>query len=126
MASEEALKVKVAQLYMCQAPIGFIFAIMLDGSNTAYPYRSVALLQFMMEANAVHVFSFSALAGLQFISRQRVAVSGCVIRGSSLCVRGELHVLIGFMLKGAPQQAECARAVIRRSAALPGPTCPFG
>jgi hypothetical protein len=113
MPSVEACKGKMAKLYKYLAPIGFLFAIMLYGSNRAYLYCSVAFLQFMKEANVVLVFTFSALAGLQFFNRQRVVVIGWVILGSSLCVHGELNfVFIGFMLQGVSQLAECARAVV--------------
>jgi hypothetical protein len=113
MPSVEACKGKMAKLYKYLAPIGFLFAIMLYGSNRAYLYCSVAFLQFMKEANVVLVFTFSALAGLQFINRQRIVVIAWVILGSSLCVHGELNfVFIGFMLQGVSQLAECARAVV--------------
>ncbi|CAK0907673.1 unnamed protein product [Prorocentrum cordatum] len=113
MPSVEACKGKVGQLYKYLAPIGVLFAIMLYGSNRAYLYCSVAFLQFMKEANVVLVFTFSALAGLQFFNRQRVVVIAWVILGSSLCVHGELNfVFIGFMLQGVSQLAECARAVV--------------
>jgi len=113
MPSVEACKGKMAKLYKYLAPIGILFAIMLYGSNRAYLYCSVAFLQFMKEANVVLVFTFSALAGLQFVNRQRVVVISWVILGSSLCVHGELNfVFIGFMLQGVSQLAECARAVV--------------
>jgi len=113
MPSVEACKGKMANLYKYLAPIGFLFAIMLYGSNRAYLYCSIAFLQFMKEANVVLVFTFSALAGLQFFNRQRTVVIAWVILGSSLCVHGELNfVFIGFMLQGVSQLAECARAVV--------------
>jgi len=113
MPSVEACKGRMAKLYQYLAPIGFLFAIMLYGSNRAYLYCSIAFLQFMKEANVVLVFTFSALAGLQFVNRQRVVVIAWVILGSSLCVHGELNfVFIGFMLQGVSQFAECARAVV--------------
>ncbi|CAK0866628.1 unnamed protein product [Prorocentrum cordatum] len=113
MPSVEACKGKMTKLYKYLAPIGFLFAIMLYGSNRAYLYCSVAFLQFMKEANVVLVFTFSALAGLQFFNRQRVIVIAWVILGSSLCVHGELNfVFIGFALQGVSQLAECARAVV--------------
>jgi len=113
MPSVEGCKGKMAKLYKYLAPIGFLFAIMLYGSNRAYLYCSIAFLQFMKEANVVLVFTFSALAGLQFINRQRVVVIAWVILGSSLCVHGELNfVFLGFMLQGVSQLAECARAVV--------------
>jgi len=113
MPSVESCKGNMAKLYTYLAPIGFLFAIMLYGSNRAYLYCSIAFLQFMKEANVVLVFTFSALAGLQFINRQRVVVIAWVILGSSLCVHGELNfVFLGFMLQGVSQLAECARAVV--------------
>ncbi|CAK0874826.1 unnamed protein product [Prorocentrum cordatum] len=113
MPSVESCKGKLAKLYKYLAPIGFLFAIMLYGSNRAYLYCSVAFLQFMKEANVVLVFLFSALAGLQLVNRQRIVVIAWVILGSSLCVHGELNfVFLGFMLQGVSQLAECARAVV--------------
>mmetsp|Transcript_85412 Transcript_85412/g.241825 ORF Transcript_85412/g.241825 Transcript_85412/m.241825 type:complete len:354 (-) Transcript_85412:90-1151(-) len=113
MPSVESCKGKLAKLYKYLAPIGFLFAIMLYGSNRAYLYCSVAFLQFMKEANVVLVFLFSALAGLQLVNRQRIVVIAWVILGSSLCVHGELNfVFIGFALQGVSQLAECARAVV--------------
>merc|ERR1719157_464943 len=113
MPSVEACKGKMAKLYKYLAPIGFLFAVMLYGSNRAYLYCSIAFLQFMKEANVVLVFTFSALVGLQFFNRQRVFVIAWVILGSSLCVHGELNfVFLGFMLQGVSQLAECARAVV--------------
>jgi len=113
MPSVEACKGKMAKLYKYLAPIGCLFAIMLYGSNRAYLYCSIAFLQFMKEANVVLVFTFSAMAGLQFFNRQRVVVIAWVILGSSLCVHGEMNfVFIGFMLQAVSQLAECARAVV--------------
>jgi len=113
MPSVESCKGKLAKLYKYLAPIGFLFAIMLYGSNRAYLYCSVAFLQFMKEANVVLVFTFSAMVGLAVFNRQRVVVIAWVILGSSLCVHGELNfVFIGFMLQGVSQLAECARAVV--------------
>merc|ERR1719229_1143124 len=113
MPGVEKSKGQMGQLMKYLCPIGFLFAIMLYGSNRAYLYCSVAFLQFMKEANVVLVFTFSALAGLQFFNRQRVVVIAWVILGSSLCVHGELNfVFIGFMLQGVSQFAECARAVV--------------
>merc|ERR1719229_1871372 len=73
MPGVEKSKGQMGQLMKYLCPIGFLFAIMLYGSNRAYLYCSVAFLQFMKEANVVLVFTFSALAGLQFFNRQRVA-----------------------------------------------------
>jgi len=113
MPSVEACKGKMAKLYKYLAPIGCLFAIMLYGSNRAYLYCSIAFLQFMKEANVVLVFTFSAMAGLQFFNRQRAVVIAWVILGSSLCVHGEMNfVFIGFMLQAVSQLAECARAVV--------------
>merc|ERR1719229_983650 len=89
MPGVEKSKGQMGQLMKYLCPIGFLFAIMLYGSNRAYLYCSVAFLQFMKEANVVLVFTFSALAGLQFFTRQRVVVIAWVILGSSLCVHGE-------------------------------------
>jgi len=113
MPGVEKSKGNMKKLYKYLAPIGFLFAIMLYGSNRAYLYCSVAFLQFMKEANVVLVFTFSALAGLQTFNRQRTVVIAWVILGSSLCVSGELNfVFIGFMLQGFSQLAECMRAVV--------------
>merc|ERR1719330_364800 len=97
------------QLYMYLLPIGFLFALSLYGANRAYLYCSVAFLQFMKEANVVMVFSFSAMAGLQMVNRQRLFVIAWVILGSSFAVSGDLHfALIGFTLQGISQLAECS------------------
>uniref|UniRef100_A0A7S2GN07 Sugar phosphate transporter domain-containing protein n=1 Tax=Alexandrium andersonii TaxID=327968 RepID=A0A7S2GN07_9DINO len=94
-------------------PIAVCFAIMLFGSNQAYLYCSVTFLQFMKEANAMIVFCFSCIVGLQSFTRLRCLVIVWVIVGAALTVSGEVHFAwAGFILQGVSQLAECARMVM--------------
>jgi len=94
-------------------PIGVCFAIMLWGSNQAYAYCSVALLQFMKEANVMIVFLISCAVGLQSMSRTRVALILWVIVGATISVSGDLKFsLVGVAFQAVSQLAECARMVL--------------
>jgi len=94
-------------------PIGCCFAVMLYGSNQAYMYCSVALLQFMKEANVMIVFLISCAAGLQIMNRLRFALIVWVIVGATISVSGDLQFsLVGIAFQAISQLAECARIVL--------------
>jgi len=94
-------------------PIGACFAVMLYGSNQAYIYCSVPLLQFMKEANVMIVFLISCAVGLQSISRLRVLLIIWVIAGAAISVTGDLRFsLVGIAFQATSQLAECARMVL--------------
>jgi len=94
-------------------PIGACFAVMLYGSNQAYIYCSVALLQFMKEANVMIVFLISCAVGLQVMNRLRLALIVWVIIGAAISVSGDLQfALVGVAFQAMSQVAECARIVL--------------
>merc|ERR1740123_938848 len=94
-------------------PIGACFAVMLYGSNQAYMYCSVALLQFMKEANVMIVFLISCAVGLQSLGRVRVALIVWVITSASVSVSGDIRFsLVGIAFQAFSQVAECARIVL--------------
>merc|ERR1740123_1526143 len=94
-------------------PIGAFFAVMLYGSNQAYMYCSVALLQFMKEANVMIVFLISCAVGLQIMNRLRFALIVWVIVGATISVSGDLQFsLVGIAFQAFSQVAECARIVL--------------
>eukprot|EP00418_Pyrodinium_bahamense_P025696 CAMPEP_0179133638 /NCGR_PEP_ID=MMETSP0796-20121207/63557_1 /TAXON_ID=73915 /ORGANISM="Pyrodinium bahamense, Strain pbaha01" /LENGTH=483 /DNA_ID=CAMNT_0020832603 /DNA_START=15 /DNA_END=1467 /DNA_ORIENTATION=- len=94
-------------------PIGACFAIMLYGSNKAYAYCSVALLQFMKEANVMVVFLISCAVGLQPINRLRVLLIVWVLISAGISVTGDLTFsLVGIAFQVASQLAECLRTVL--------------
>jgi len=94
-------------------PIGGCFAVMLYGSNQAYMYCSVALLQFMKEANVMIVFLISCAVGLQVMNRLRLALIIWVIIGAAISVSGDLQFsLVGIAFQAMSQLAECARIVL--------------
>ncbi|CAK0816552.1 unnamed protein product [Prorocentrum cordatum] len=74
MPSVEAYKGNSTKLYKYLAPMGFLFAIMLYGSDRAHVYCSVAPLQVMKQANVVLVFTFSTMTRLAVFNRQCVVV----------------------------------------------------
>jgi len=101
------------ELMRMLVPIGLFFAVMLYGSNQAYAYCSVALLQFMKEANVMIVFVISCAAGLQSVNRMRVVLIAWVITGAAVSVSGDIKFsLIGVAFQAASQLAECARVVL--------------
>jgi len=94
-------------------PIGGCFAVMLYGSNQAYMYCSVALLQFMKEANVMIVFLISCAVGLQVMNRLRLALIVWVILGATISVSGDLQFsFLGIAFQAMSQVAECARIVL--------------
>jgi len=94
-------------------PIGACFAVMLYGSNQAYIYCSVAMLQFMKEANVMIVFLISCAVGLQVLNRLRFALIVWVIVGAIISVSGDLQFsLVGIAFQAISQVAECARIVL--------------
>jgi len=94
-------------------PIAACFAVMLYGSNKAYAYCGVALLQFMKEANAMLVFIISCVAGLQTMTRVRVALIIWVITSASISVSGDLKFsIIGIAIQAVSQICECTRMVL--------------
>jgi len=94
-------------------PIGACFAVMLYGSNEAYLYCSVTLLQFMKEANAMIVFLFSCIVGLQSVNRMRTLLIIWVITGSAISVSGDIKFSwVGVAFQAVSQLAECARMVM--------------
>jgi len=94
-------------------PIGACFAVMLYGSNQAYVYCSVAILQFMKEANVMIVFLISCAVGLQVMNRVRMALIVWVIVGSTISVSGDLNFkLVGITFQAVSQVAECTRMVL--------------
>jgi len=94
-------------------PIGVFFAIMLYGSNQAYLYCSVALLQFMKEANVMIVFLISCAVGLQVLNRVRMALIMWVIVAATISVSGDMRFsLVGIAFQAMSQLAECARVVL--------------
>jgi len=94
-------------------PIGVCFAVMLYGSNQAYMYCSVALLQFMKEANVMIVFLISCAVGLQIMNRLRFALIVWVIVGATVSVSGDIHFsLVGIAFQAISQVAECIRIVL--------------
>mmetsp|Transcript_72265 Transcript_72265/g.225323 ORF Transcript_72265/g.225323 Transcript_72265/m.225323 type:complete len:305 (-) Transcript_72265:51-965(-) len=109
----ESTKGQTASLMKLFLPIGAFFAVMLYGSNQAYRFCSVALLQFMKEANVMIVFLISCAAGLQSMNRVRLALIVWVIAGATISVSGDLKFsLIGIAFQAASQLAECARVVL--------------
>jgi len=95
------------------APIGACFAVMLYGSNQAYIYCSVAMLQFMKEANVMIVFLISCAVGLQVLNRLRFALIIWVIVGAAISVTGDMQSsLVGIAFQAISQVAECARIVL--------------
>jgi len=97
-------------------PIALCFAVALYTSNQAYMYCSVAFLQFMKEGNVIIVFFLSVAAGLQVLTRLRVALIFWIITSSSMAVSGDLHFMwIGFGLQLLSQLAECTRNVLGES-----------
>uniref|UniRef100_A0A7S1M652 Sugar phosphate transporter domain-containing protein n=1 Tax=Alexandrium catenella TaxID=2925 RepID=A0A7S1M652_ALECA len=109
----EATKGQRCDLMKMFVPIGLFFAVMLVGSNQAYAYCSVALLQFMKEANVMIVFLISCAVGLQSMSRTRVALILWVIVGATISVSGDLKFsLVGVAFQAVSQLAECARMVL--------------
>jgi len=94
-------------------PIGGCFAIMLYGSNEAYLYCSVALLQFMKEANVMIVVLISCVAGLQRMSRVRMALIIWVITAATVSVSGDLKFsFIGIAFQAVSQLAGCIGMVL--------------
>jgi hypothetical protein len=94
-------------------PIGICFAVMLYGSNQAYIYCSVAMLQFMKEANVMIVFLISCAVGLQSLNRLRLALIVWVIAGATISVSGDLQFsLVGIAFQACSQMAECIRIVL--------------
>lgn len=94
-------------------PIGVCFAVMLFGSNQAYLYCSVAILQFMKEANVMIVFLISCAVGLQVVNRVRVTLIIWVLVGSTVSVSGDLHFsLVGIAFQAVSQVSECTRMVL--------------
>jgi len=94
-------------------PIGACFAVMLYGSNQAYMYCSVALLQFMKEANVMIVFLISCAVGLQVMNRLRLALIMWVIVGATISVSGDMQFsLVGIAFQAMSQVAECVRIVL--------------
>jgi len=94
-------------------PIGACFAVMLYGSNKAYAYCSVALLQFMKEANVVVVFVISCAVGLQSINRLRILLIVWVLVSAAISVTGDLSFsFLGIAFQVTSQLAECARTVL--------------
>jgi len=94
-------------------PIGACFAMMLYGSNQAYLYCSVALLQFMKEANVMIVFLISCAVGLQVMNRLRFALIVWVIVGATISVSGDMQFsLVGIAFQAVSQVAECIRIVL--------------
>uniref|UniRef100_A0A7S1M3W4 Sugar phosphate transporter domain-containing protein n=1 Tax=Alexandrium catenella TaxID=2925 RepID=A0A7S1M3W4_ALECA len=109
----EATKGQRCDLMKMFVPIGLFFAVMLVGSNQAYAYCSVALLQFMKEANVMIVFLISCAVGLQSMTRTRVALILWVIVGAAVSVSGDLRFsLLGVAFQAVSQLAECARMVL--------------
>jgi len=110
MRTVEGKKLDMAKWFV---PIGACFAVMLYGSNQAYIYCSVAMLQFMKEANVMIVFLISCAAGLQIMNRLRFALIVWVIVGATISVSGDLQFsLVGIAFQAISQLAECARIVL--------------
>lgn len=94
-------------------PLGLFFAIALYASNKAYMYCGVAFLQFMKESNVVFIFLLSCAVGLQQCGRVKAVIVCWILAGSTLCVDGEVNfVLIGFLVQGLSQLAECCKNVL--------------
>jgi len=111
--SMETTKGHRCDLMKLFVPIAAFFAVMLYGSNQAYAYCSVALLQFMKEANVMVVFLISCAVGLQSITRVRVMLIFWVIAGASVSVSGDIRFsLIGIAFQAVSQIAECVRMVL--------------
>lgn len=110
MARMEGRKLELLKYFV---PLGLFFAIALYASNKAYLYCGVAFLQFMKESNVVLIFLLSCAAGLQRMDRVKAFIVMWVLAGSTLCVDGEVNfVLIGFLVQGASQLAECCKNVL--------------
>mmetsp|Transcript_56221 Transcript_56221/g.135836 ORF Transcript_56221/g.135836 Transcript_56221/m.135836 type:complete len:341 (-) Transcript_56221:92-1114(-) len=94
-------------------PIGVCFSVMLFGSNKAYVYCSVTLLQFMKEANVIIVFLISCAVGLQSINRIRVVLLVWVIASATVSVSGDMTFSkAGIAFQACSQVAECIRVVL--------------
>eukprot|EP00418_Pyrodinium_bahamense_P071563 CAMPEP_0179084804 /NCGR_PEP_ID=MMETSP0796-20121207/38371_1 /TAXON_ID=73915 /ORGANISM="Pyrodinium bahamense, Strain pbaha01" /LENGTH=347 /DNA_ID=CAMNT_0020782231 /DNA_START=33 /DNA_END=1076 /DNA_ORIENTATION=- len=94
-------------------PISVCFAVMLFGSNKAYIYCSVTMLQFMKEANVMLVFLISCVVGLQSINRLRVVLIIWVIASATVSVSGDIRFsLTGILFQATSQVAECSRVVL--------------
>jgi len=94
-------------------PIGALFAVMLYGSNQAYIFCSVTMLQFMKEANVMIVFLISCAVGLQLMDRLRFFLIVWVIVSATISVSGDLRFsLVGIAFQAISQVAECGRLVV--------------
>jgi len=94
-------------------PIALCFGVMLFGSNEAYVYCSVTMLQFMKEANVMIVFLLSCAVGFQPINRIRVVLLMWVVASASVSVTGDIRFsLVGVCFQALSQVAECLRVVM--------------
>ena len=91
-------------------PVGFLFALSLWMSNSAYLYLSVAFIQMVKALMPAVVYLVGCLFGLETFAWQRLANMLVITVGVCIASYGELNFhLFGFMLQMGAILAEAIR-----------------